>query len=100
MTGDFPIPRHLVSDRPGELILLRVPGDAHPDDGMTAVGIKPGDWMVVHQCDAADAGEIAVTVSDGAVHVQTLEEPAAGPDLTGVVTTIIFGVGPPSGKQA
>jgi repressor LexA len=62
----FPLPRQLVGD--GQLFLLRVKGDS-----MIDAAITDGDWVVVHQQQTAENGDIVAAMLDTEATVKTLQ---------------------------
>jgi repressor LexA len=60
----FPLPRELVGD--GNLFLLKVVGES-----MIDAAITDGDWVVVHQQQNADNGDIVAAMIDGEATVKT-----------------------------
>ena len=61
----FPLPRELVGE--GDLFLLRVVGES-----MIDAAIADGDWVVVHQQQTAENGEIVAAMIDGEATVKSL----------------------------
>nr|WP_245599641.1 transcriptional repressor LexA [Nakamurella lactea] len=62
----FPLPRELVGE--GNLFLLRVVGES-----MIEAAITDGDWVVVHQQQTADNGDIVAAMIDGEATVKTFK---------------------------
>jgi repressor LexA len=60
----FPLPRQLVGE--GNLFLLKVVGDS-----MVEAAICDGDWVVVHQQQIADNGDIVAALLDNEATVKT-----------------------------
>ncbi len=60
----FPLPRSLVGD--GTLFLLKVVGES-----MIDAAITDGDWVVVHQQQTAEKGDIVAAMIDGEATVKT-----------------------------
>jgi repressor LexA len=62
----FPLPRELVGE--GSLFLLKVVGES-----MIEAAITDGDWVVVHQQQTADNGDIVAAMIDGEATVKTFK---------------------------
>jgi repressor LexA len=62
----FPLPRQLVGE--GTLFLLKVVGDS-----MVDAAICDGDWVVVHQQQVAENGDIVAAMIDGEATVKTFK---------------------------
>jgi repressor LexA len=62
----FPLPRELVGT--GTLFLLKVVGDS-----MVDAAISDGDWVVVHQQQDAENGDIVAAMIDGEATVKTFK---------------------------
>jgi repressor LexA len=62
----FPLPRQLVGD--GTVFMLAVKGDS-----MVDAAICDGDWVVVHQQQAAENGDIVAAMIDGEATVKTFK---------------------------
>jgi repressor LexA len=65
-TGSFPIPRGLLADGDGNLLLLRI-----PDDSMAAAGLAAGEWAIVREQADAEDGEIVAVMIDGDATART-----------------------------
>ncbi|KNX36842.1 transcriptional repressor LexA [Luteipulveratus halotolerans] len=62
----FPLPRQVVGE--GDLFLLKVVGDS-----MVDAAICDGDWVVVHQQQTADNGDIVAAMLDNEATVKTFK---------------------------
>jgi len=62
----YPLPKSLVGD--GPLFMVKVVGDS-----MIEAAIADGDWVVVHQQQDADQGDIVAAMIDGEATVKTLK---------------------------
>ena len=62
----FPLPRQIVGD--GELFLLQVKGES-----MIDAAITDGDWVVVHQQQTAEHGDIVAALLDYEATVKTFQ---------------------------
>jgi repressor LexA len=62
----FPLPRELVGE--GDLFLLKVVGES-----MIDAAITDGDWVVVHQQQTAENGDIVAAMIDGEATVKTFK---------------------------
>jgi len=62
----YPLPKSLVGD--GPLFMVKVVGDS-----MIDAAIADGDWVVVHQQQDADQGDIVAAMIDGEATVKTLK---------------------------
>jgi len=62
----YPLPKSLVGD--GPLFMVKVVGDS-----MIDAAIADGDWVVVHQQQDADDGDIVAAMIDGEATVKTLK---------------------------
>ena len=62
----FPLPRHVVGE--GTLFMLAVVGDS-----MIDAAICDGDWVVVHQQQHAENGDIVAAMIDGEATVKTFK---------------------------
>jgi repressor LexA len=62
----FPLPKSLVGD--GPLFMVKVVGDS-----MIDAAIADGDWVVVHQQQDANDGDIVAAMIDGEATVKTLK---------------------------
>ncbi|WP_048553688.1 transcriptional repressor LexA [Nostocoides japonicum] len=62
----FPLPRQLVGE--GSLFLLKVAGES-----MVDAAICDGDWVVVHQQQTAENGDIVVAMLDNEATVKTFK---------------------------
>jgi repressor LexA len=62
----FPLPRHVVGE--GTLFMLQVVGDS-----MIDAAICDGDWVVVHQQQHAENGDIVAAMIDGEATVKTFK---------------------------
>jgi repressor LexA len=62
----FPLPRHVVGE--GTLFMLNVVGDS-----MIDAAICDGDWVVVHQQQHAENGDIVAAMIDGEATVKTFK---------------------------
>ncbi len=67
----FPLPRQLVGE--GTLFLLKVVGDS-----MIDAAICDGDWVVVHQQQTAENGDIVAALLDGEATVKTFKRHGDG----------------------
>lgn len=62
----FPLPRELVGE--GDLFLLKVVGES-----MIDAAITDGDWVVIHQQQTAENGDIVAAMIDGEATVKTFK---------------------------